>query len=282
MEPKKKKAKPKGGKDSNSQTKPIKATDSAKSNCSRCSLKPVKSATPKSHMDLQFVLPTTYQPSKTAQFEQLFLSYFVSEFDHQKLQGLPTGSWYDHLPSIYSSTPYESCKESIRSTTMLHYGVMTKNQSIQTEAYRWYSKALESQRMFLRIDPLPPGQTMPAAEEALTAVILGMFELVSSTTPTGWINHFMGAASILQMRKPENCQTGLAHLVFRAMRPATVGWLDYDYADLKLTLDRFVQLYPRNSRTLLRHIHGILFPLRCIPKQHMTGSWTSYSFYPVV
>lgn len=228
MKPKKRKARAKGGGDSNSQRERSISSDETKSDCLGGSPKTAKLASSSGSklpgaMNTEFLLPTTYQPSKTTLFEQLFLGHFISEFNHQKLQGIPTGSWYDHLPEIFNSTLNQSCKDSIRSTMMVHYGVMTNDRSIQAEAYKWYAKALESQRIFLQKDPLSLIQKMPTSEEALTPVILALFELVTSTTPTGWANHLTGAAAILQMRKAENCQTGLAHLVFRAVRPTMVS-----------------------------------------------------------
>lgn len=171
----------------------------------------------------EFLFPTAYQPSKTAPFEQLFLDHFISAFDNRNLQRTPMGSWYDHLPAIYKTSPYQSCRESTRAAMMVHYGVMTSDVSIQTEAFRWYAKALESQRSFLRKDKLGHTKTMPAAEEILSPIILALFELVSCTTPTGWMDHVTGAATMLEMRRPENCQTGLAHLVFRTIRPTIVS-----------------------------------------------------------
>ena len=171
----------------------------------------------------EFLFPTAYQPSKTAPFEQLFLDHFISAFDNRNLQRTPMGSWYDHLPAIYKTSPYQSCRESTRAAMMVHYGVMTSDVSIQTEAFRWYAKALESQRSFLRKDKLGHTKTMPAADEILSPIILALFELVSCTTPTGWMDHVTGAATMLEMRRPENCQTGLAHLVFRTIRPTIVS-----------------------------------------------------------
>lgn len=106
---------------------------------------------------------------------------------------------------------------------MVYYGVMTNDMSIQTEAYKWYAKALESQRKYVQKDTTALSKSVPAAEEIISPMILALFELVSSTTPTGWLNHVMGAATMLQMRRPDGCRTGLAHLVFRTTRPVVVS-----------------------------------------------------------
>jgi hypothetical protein len=229
MKPKaKKKAGAKGGGGSGGQREPSVFSEDTKSDHSNEPSEAVNTTTRDSEQFVgcaasgQFLLPTAYQPSKTAPFEQLFLGHFISAFDNRNLQGTPTSSWYDHLPAIYNTSPYQSCQNSTRATMMVHYGVMTSNASIQTEAFKWYAKALESQRSFLEKDRLGLTEEVPAAEEILSPIILALFELVACTTPTGWMDHVTGAATMLEMRKPENCQTGLAHLVFRTIRTTIV------------------------------------------------------------
>jgi hypothetical protein len=232
MEPKqKKKARTKGKADSNSKRESSVLSEDSKSDFSGGSSRgatpvpPSSKTLARSSLSMEFLLPSSYQPSKAAPFAQLFLDHFISAFDTQKIMNSPVGTWFDYLPAIYNTSPYESCQDSTRATMMVYYGVMTNNMSIQTEAYRWYAKALESQRNFIQGDTTALPKTIPAAEEILSPIILALFELVSSTTPTGWLNHVMGAATMLQMRGPEGCQTGLAHLVFRAVRPVVVSAL---------------------------------------------------------
>ena len=238
MDPKtKKKPRLKGSAESDSQRETSISSDGTKSDLSSDSGGPGNQLA--STISAQFLLPSSYQPSKTAPFEQLFLDHFISAFDNRNLQGAPMGSWYDHLPAIYNTppgSPYQSCQDSTRAAMMIHYGVMTSSPSIQTEAYKWYAKALESQRSLLLRSKTGHSKTVPTAEEMLSPVILTLFELVSSTTPTGWINHIMGAATMLQMRGPENCQTGLAHLLFRTIRPTIVSTFNRHNSCKNLTL----------------------------------------------
>lgn len=170
----------------------------------------------------QFLLPSSYQPSRTAPFEELFLDHFVSSFDTGRLHRTTTESWYSQLPAIYNTSSHQTSQDSIRAAITVHYGAMTTNTSIQTEAYRWYAKALEGQRTILQKDKLLPRISIPTEEEILTPVLLTLFELVATTTVTGWINHSLGSAAMLEMRRPENCQEGLAHLLFRAQRMTIV------------------------------------------------------------
>lgn len=171
----------------------------------------------------QFLLPSSYHPSRKAPFQQLFLGHFISSFDNENLHRTPMKSWYKELPSILSASSFKAGQEAIRAATIMHYGVMTANVSIQTEGCRWYARALRGQRIDLQNERPALSTRMPTGEEVLSLVILSIFELVSSTTPMGWIDHLLAAAALLQMRKPENCQNGLVHLVFRTMRMTVVS-----------------------------------------------------------
>jgi hypothetical protein len=227
MKPKaKKKAGSKEIKDSNSQKAPTIASEEDQNDHVVRSSAIIKSVSPGGNdvgLYSQFLLPSSYQPSKMAPFQQLFVGHFISSFDNGKLHRNPMKSWYREIPTILVAPSYRNCHASIRAAMMVHYGVMTVNGSIQTEAYRLYAKALEGQRKFLQKDRLGLSRTMPNEGDILSPVVLSLFELVSSTTPTGWIDHQLGAASMIQMRKPENCRDGLVHLIFRSMRLTIVS-----------------------------------------------------------
>lgn len=231
MNPKAKKTeRVRAGQDSSSKKTTNASSDDSKdpgSDDSRTSATPISSggslSQPGGIIGAQFLLPSSYQPSKTAPFEQLFLDHFISAFDHQKILNNPTGSWYSHLPKLYSTSPYPLCQAATRASMMVYYGAMTSNVPIQTEAFRWYSKALEYQRELLEKTKPDSLEHMPLPEDLVAIVLLTLFELICSTTPTGWIDHIAAGATMIRIRKPENCQTGLAHLMFRTMRPTIVS-----------------------------------------------------------
>lgn len=221
MKPRAKRAGIKECKDSNSQKVPTISSEEEQNDHVVRSPAIINSVSPSGNnhwLYSQFLLPSSYQPSKVATFQQLFVGHFISSFDNGKLHRIPMKSWYREVPTILGAPSYENCHASIRAVMMVHYGAMTLNESIQTEAYRWYAKALEGQRKILQKDRLSLSRTMPNEGDILSPVVLSLFELVSSTTPTGWIDHQLGAASMMQMRKPENCRDGLVHLIFRTMR----------------------------------------------------------------
>jgi hypothetical protein len=220
----------------------------------------------------QFLLPAGYQPARGAPFQELFLSHFMSSFNNQSLHRTATKSWYEELPEVLSRSRYQAVIASIRAATMVHYGAMTANVSIQTEAYKWYAKALQGQRILLQKGRVALSKTMPTAEEILSPVVLSLFELVLSTTPTGWIEHILGSSTMLQLRKPENCQTGLSHLLFRSLRVSVVslhGIYLKTAPELSGIIYRFtpllpwMALWPWKNIISLQHLHGVLYYLLC-------------------
>lgn len=171
----------------------------------------------------EFMMPSPNQPSKSAPFQQLFLCHFISAFDNRNLHRTQMKSWYWELPVIVATSTCPAALHSIRAASMLHYGVLSKDISVQTEARRWYSRGLNSQRRLLESGSSKTNAIMPGAEEILSSVMLTLFELVVATTPLGWIQHILAAARMLIMRGPENCQSGLVHMLFRTMRMTVVS-----------------------------------------------------------
>ena len=177
----------------------------------------------------QLLLPSSYQPSRAAPFQELFLGHFISTFNNRNLQRTSIESWYEELPRILNTSQYQTVIDSIRAVTMVHYGVITANMPVQTEAYRWYAKALKGQRIVVQKDWQSLSSRMPAGEEVLPPILFALFELVTLTTPTGFAEHIVAAAALLQLRKPENCQDGLAHLLFRTVRISLVCRVYLEY-----------------------------------------------------
>jgi hypothetical protein len=174
---------------------------------------------------------TAYQPSRAEPFQQLFLSHFITSFDNRSLHRTQMPSLYWKLPEFLSSSVAPAAAQSIRAATMVYYGVITGDKAIKTAAYRMYSRALESQRLSLEVNKIGQSSTiLPTAEMILAPLMLAHFELTTSTTPTGWLQHILGAGKMLELRGPENCCDGIIHLLFRTVRQTTVcidSWLSF-------------------------------------------------------
>ena len=95
---------------------------------------------------------------------------------------------------------------------MALYGTLTGDVSIQSEAYRWYGDGLNSQRECLG------GAAIPSADAICAPMMMSYFEIVTSTTPDGWMLHMEAAAAMLAMLGPEACRAGFAHQMLRTVR----------------------------------------------------------------
>ena len=49
-------------------------------------------------------------------------------------------------------------------------------------------------------------------------MMMPYFEIVTSTTPDGWMLHMEAAAAMLAMMGPESCRVGFAHQLLRTLR----------------------------------------------------------------
>jgi hypothetical protein len=168
-------------------------------------------------------LPASYQPSRADIFQELFVSHFLASFDNSHLHRTKMPSLFSKLPSILSTSLNLAVLNSIRSAMMIHYGTLTNDVPIQKQAHRWYAQGIQSQRVLLERKGFPHSRSIPTAEDVLSPIMLAMFELVASTTPMAWSHHLHAAASMLELRGPESCQDGFAHVLFRSMRVTTVS-----------------------------------------------------------
>ncbi|KAH8817482.1 hypothetical protein F5884DRAFT_779531 [Xylogone sp. PMI_703] len=177
-------------------------------------------------MMLEFPLPP-YPPSPTEALVQHFISHFIRTFGDTR--NAPP-FWLDQLPELYASSMSGPFKDSVRAATTLFYGVLTRDIPIQTEANRHYAKALHGLRSRLESGNLPTAQQATLASTVLTSnsmvicatIMMCHFEMMTSSSPHGWINHIEAAASMIEARGPENCRLGLEHQMFLTVRLFTL------------------------------------------------------------
>lgn len=156
-------------------------------------------------------------------FDQLFVSHFVESFG--QLNGVrfpvpPNANWLERLPQFVSSPANSLTKTSIRSASMLSYGTWASDKSIQTEAYRWYEKALLGLQVAL-------SQSARSASEATvcSAVMLIHFETWAATVEGAWVKHINGASTLMEAIGPQACRDGFMHSIFCHLRFQTVSTL---------------------------------------------------------
>jgi hypothetical protein len=105
---------------------------------------------------------------------------------------------------------------------MAFYGASIGEVSIQTEARRAYTKALENRRTDISQRPrqkLHEKQSSNLEEVVCGTIMVSYFELILKTTSLARIQHLHAAAAFLETIGPEGCRYGLyIHQLFRTVR----------------------------------------------------------------
>lgn len=159
------------------------------------------------------------QPGRTEIFDQHFVSHFIDSFGFKSLtSGGQPPIWLSEL-AVFATSPRPTLIQfSTRAASMFFYGAFTKDVSIQTEARRWYSRALQSlQRLLARRISSYSG------EDACAVVMLTHFESLAGTSKDAWFQHIQAAAAMLETRGPRGCVDGFSHRLFRHLRLLVVS-----------------------------------------------------------
>lgn len=112
----------------------------------------------------------------------------------------------------------------IRAATLAFYGQTTQDLTLQHEADQWYGLTLHEHRVcverYLRKNTI--SSQIPTEAEMSVSMMLMYYELIRPTNPNNWLRHLCGLVQLTQLRGPDNCQSGMSHLLFRAIRSLMV------------------------------------------------------------
>lgn len=174
----------------------------------------------------QFKLPTTYQPSRASIFDNLFIVHFI-DFHCKKKASLSLKSWVHFIPEIFATCPSLVVRYSIRAATTAIYGHLTKNESIQSNARRWYTLGLERQRMKIQKMKMEGIGTAVDASIVFVALLFVQFELAMCTQPDAWVSHAIAAERHLVLLGTQKCRAPMVHHIFLNLRHISVRALQY-------------------------------------------------------
>lgn len=170
----------------------------------------------------QCKLPTAYQPSRASMFDNLFIMHFI-DFYWDKKSSLRWNSWIQFLPGIFATCPSPAIRYSIRAATTAVYGHLTKNESIQSNALRWYTLGLEEQRMSIQKMKMEGTGTPANGSIVFVALLFVRFELAMSTQPDAWVPHAIAAEQhLLDLMSAQKCRKSLLHYMFLDLRRSSV------------------------------------------------------------
>lgn len=170
----------------------------------------------------QCKLPTTYQPSRACIFDNLFIMHFVDYFCGQK-SSLRWHSWVRFLPEIFATCSALAIRFSIRAITTAFYGHSTKNESIKSNALRWYTLGLEEQRMSIQKMKMEGTGTPANGSIVFVALLFVQFELTMCTHLDAWIPHAIAAEQhLLDLMSAHTSCKPLVHYMFLNLRQSSV------------------------------------------------------------
>ena len=168
-------------------------------------------------------LPLWYQPSKADLFRQHFTSHFISNFFNPASFLRKHNMWAYHLPAILASTPSPAVEYATRAATMAFYGTKAEDNSVKTEACRWYVKGLSLQRDEIQQASSPGRGKQLDSTSILAPLMFAIFETIMMTNKFGWVQHLHAACKFLELIGPEACQDGLGYSLLRSVRLAVVS-----------------------------------------------------------
>lgn len=168
-------------------------------------------------------LPLWYQPSKADLFQQHFTSHFISNFFNPASFLRKHNMWAYHLPAILASTTSPAVEHATRAATMAFYGTKAGDDSVKTEACRWYVKGLGLQRNELQKASSPGRGQQLDSTSVLAPLMFSIFETIMMTSKFGWVQHLHAACKFLEVIGPEACQDGLGYSLLRSVRLGVVS-----------------------------------------------------------
>ena len=168
-------------------------------------------------------LPLWYQPSKADLFQQHFTSHFIGNFFNPDSFLRKHNMWAYHLPAILASTTSPAVEYATRAATMAFYGTKAEDDSVKTEACRWYVKGLGLQRNELQKASSPERGQHLDSTSVLAPLMFSIFETIMMTNKFGWVQHLHAACKFLEVIGPEACQDGLGYSLLRSIRLTVVS-----------------------------------------------------------
>ncbi|KAF2713421.1 hypothetical protein K504DRAFT_450120 [Pleomassaria siparia CBS 279.74] len=224
-------------------------------------------------------LPTMIQPSQAHNLDVAFVSHFV-QLNKGVRPYTPEIPWITHLPTFHTSATRTALKLSIRATAMAFYANIHGNPAIMVDSYRWYTMSLNAQRLSLS---KMNSKSIPDDEEVLVPIVLGLYEVYAGTTPTNVFQHLTAATKIIEMRGPQNCSSGVAFTLFKAMRVSDAHKsMIFNIPSIFSTPQWMTVPFIIQSRNAHQYLADILLMIPgCIGLLGMGGSMNSFFSRPI-
>jgi hypothetical protein len=164
--------------------------------------------------------PTTPMPMQMDNSHVMTQQYIAHWKTILQTEGLP---WISQASSLFtrasdpSSFAMERC---VLAVALGYHSKLVKSKAIMVEAYKWYGFAIKKQRN--QLERFLPETKQPSLESICLPIMLTIFEIMCGTNLTGYSQHVIGAAKVLETLGPETCRAKELQLIFRTVRTQMV------------------------------------------------------------
>lgn len=165
-------------------------------------------------------IPTTPMPMQMDNSYAMTQQYIAHWKTILQTEGLP---WMSRASSLFTQAPdptsfaIERC---VLAVALGYHSKLVNSKSIMLEAYKWYGFAIRKQRN--QLEHFHPEMRRPTLEGICLPILLTIFEIMCGTDLTGYSQHVMGAAKMLETWGPEACRQKESQLIFQTVRTQMV------------------------------------------------------------
>ncbi|KAL2009677.1 hypothetical protein VTN00DRAFT_5484 [Thermoascus crustaceus] len=147
-----------------------------------------------------------------AAFIDKFLASFASELPRQgsSSSSIMDTRWLRTLAQTPLLSPQS--RSALGCVATAFFGKLACDHRVSLESQSMYVKTLRLLRQALKTERKPSTGTL------CTVLTLGLFEMISDTSPDGWLRHIHGAERVFEARGPLNAVAGIEHEAFLYFR----------------------------------------------------------------
>ena len=142
-----------------------------------------------------------------------FLSHFTAEGEGKDIQNQLT--WLERLPNLVADRSDNALVLALIATATAYGAFMTSNSTMTQRAQELYGVALRTHHSLLQNSPTKTDITVHMVS---TSVLLSFFEAMQATTADAYRAHIYGAAQLLEVTGPGQCEYGVLCQLFYHIR----------------------------------------------------------------
>lgn len=163
----------------------------------------------------QDVSPSLAVKAILAQQLPVFINYIMASWPcyFKYTERLVPVNWVEYVHNRSPNTPNSSFDIALCSLTVAYTGHATKDDRLMHAGRTLYGQALRS-----LAGRLKDTKSAMNDEVLATAILLGVYEIFSCTSPRSWLQHYVGIVQLMKLRGAESHRAGFGRAMYVAYR----------------------------------------------------------------